>query len=209
MNAALTIIGHPLVQIRLTRLRDKDTGHEEFRKCVHEITRLMAYEITRCWETSPHRVQTPLDFTAGCVLRRMPVLAPILRAGLGMLHGMLEILPEARVAHIGMFRNEQTKQPESYYFRAPCGLKGADVVLLDPMLATGNSAAAAVSQLKEMGADRICFACIIAAPEGVERFQAEHPEIPIFAAALDQRLTGTAYITPGLGDAGDRYFGTL
>lgn len=209
MTAPLIIIDHPLVQVRLARLRDAAASHAEFRQCVHAITRLMAYEITRDWETQERKVQTPLTSTQGRELQRTPVLAPILRAGLGMLHGMLEVLPEARVAHIGMFRNEETKQPESYYFRAPCGLDGADTVLLDPMLATGNSAAAAASQLREMGANRLRFACIIAAPEGVQRFHQAHPDIPVFTAALDAGLTSTAFITPGLGDAGDRYFGTV
>jgi uracil phosphoribosyltransferase len=209
MSASLTIISHPLVQIRLTRLRDADTGHEEFRRCVHEITRLMAYEMTRNWETSPLPIRTPLTETIGTTLLHPPVLAPILRAGLGMLHGMLEMLPEARVGHIGLFRNEETKLPESYYLRAPEDLSQAKVCLLDPMLATGNSAVAAAQQLKELGARQIIFACILAAPEGIARFQAVHPDIEIYTAAVDDGLTSNAYITPGLGDAGDRYFGTV
>ena len=209
MSAPLTVIDHPLVQIRLTRLRDATTGHEEFRRCVHEITRLMAYEITRNWETSTYPIRTPLTETTGISLLHPPVLAPILRAGLGMLHGMLEVLPEARVGHIGLFRNEETKLPESYYLRTPEDLTQSKVVLLDPMLATGTSAVAAAQQLKDLGAAQILFACIISAPEGVACFQAAHPDIPIFTASVDQGLTDTAYITPGLGDAGDRYFGTL
>ena len=209
MSAPLTVIDHPLVQIRLTRLRDATTGHEEFRRCVHEITRLMAYEITRNWETSTYPIRTPLTETTGISLLHPPVLAPILRAGLGMLHGMLEVLPEARVGHIGLFRNEETKLPESYYLRTPEDLTQSKVVLLDPMLATGNSAVAAAQQLKDLGSAQILFACIISAPEGIACFQAAHPDIPIFTAAIDQGLTDTAYITPGLGDAGDRYFGTV
>ncbi len=209
MTAPLTIISHPLVQIRLTRLRAATTGHEEFRRCVHEITRLMAYEITREWLTSPVAIRTPLTEMVGAQLSHPPVLAPILRAGLGMLHGMLEVLPEARVGHIGLFRNEETKLPESYYLRAPAGLADAQVCLLDPMLATGNSAVEATSQLKSLGARQILFACLLAAPEGIRCFQTAHPDVPIFTAAVDDGLTSTAYITPGLGDAGDRYFGTL
>ena len=208
MTAPLTIISHPLVQIRLTRLRDVSTGHEEFRRCVHEITRLMAYEMTRHWATAPVTIRTPLAETIGTALLHPPVLAPILRAGLGMLHGMLEVLPEARVGHIGLFRNEETKLPESYYLRAPEDLSEAKVCLLDPMLATGNSAVAAAQQLKDLGARRISFACLLAAPEGIKTFQAAHPDIRIFTAAVDDGLTDNAYITPGLGDAGDRYFGT-
>ena len=209
MSAPLTIISHPLVQIRLSRMRDETTGHEEFRRCMHEITRLMAYEITREWETTTYPMRTPLKETLGTALLHPPVLAPILRAGLGMLHGMLEVLPEARVGHIGLFRNEETKLPESYYLRAPEDLSASKVVLLDPMLATGTSAVAAVSQLRSLGANQIIFACMLCAPEGLETFRREHPDVPIFAAAVDEGLTDRSYITPGLGDAGDRYFGTL
>lgn len=209
MQDSVTVISHPLVQTRLTRLRDASTGHEEFRRCVHEVTRLMAYEITRNWATRTQRISTPLTEMDGTVLEHPPVLAPILRAGLGMLHGMLEVLPEARVGHIGLFRNEETKMPESYYLRAPEDLTTCTVVLLDPMLATGNSAASAAQQLKDLGARHVIFACIIAAPEGIACLQQAHPDIPIFTAAVDAGLTQSAYITPGLGDAGDRYFGTL
>lgn len=209
MHDSVTVISHPLVQTRLTKLREASTGHEEFRRCVHEVTRLMAYEITRNWATKTQRISTPLTEMDGTVLEHPPVLAPILRAGLGMLHGMLEVLPEARVGHIGLFRNEETKMPESYYLRAPEDLTTCTVVLLDPMLATGNSAVSAAQQLKDLGARRILFACIIAAPEGIACMQQAHPDIPIFTAAVDAGLTQTAYITPGLGDAGDRYFGTL
>jgi uracil phosphoribosyltransferase len=152
MNASVTIIDHPLVQTRLATLRDSCTGHEEFRRSLHHITRMMAYEVMRAWETRPVEIQTPLAQAAGRVLAHPPVLAPILRAGLGMLQAMQEVLPEARVAHIGMYRNEETKLPETYYFRAPDNLADAQVVLLDPMLATGNSASAAASKLKQMGA---------------------------------------------------------
>lgn len=209
MSAPVTVIDHPLVKIRLTKLREAGTGHEEFRRCVHEITRLMGYEITRNWETTQFPIETPLTKTIGTALLHPPVLAPILRAGLGMLHGMLEVLPESRVGHIGLFRNEETKLPESYYLRAPEDLTQAKVVLLDPMLATGNSAVAAVDQLRSLGAKQIIFACLLCAPEGIAKFQAAHPDVPIFTAAIDEGLTSNAYITPGLGDAGDRYFGTI
>lgn len=205
----VTVVDHPLVQIRLGRMRDRASGHEVFRLSVHEIARLMAFEITRHWEMRRVPVQTPLAMASGAEFIRTPVLAPILRAGLGMLHGMMEVLPEARVGHIGMFRNEETKRPESYYFKTPPSLTSSEVLLLDPMLATGHSAAAAASQLREMGADHITFACIISAPEGIAEFSRQHPNIPIFTAAVDEGLTDTAFITPGLGDAGDRYFGTV
>ncbi len=205
----LTILDHPLVQTRLADLRHVDTGSPKFRRCLHDITRMMAYEILRNWPTEDVEVQTPLALAHGRRLSRVPVLAPILRAGLGMLHAFQEILPEAKVAHIGMYRNEETKLPESYYFSAPQGLGMAQIVLLDPMLATGNSAVAAVDKLKALGATNLSFACIIAAPEGLKTFSEAHPDVPIFTAACDDGLTETAYITPGLGDAGDRYFATV
>jgi uracil phosphoribosyltransferase len=204
----VTLFDHPLVQTRLATLRDRSTSSAEFRRCLHDITRMMAYEILRTWETVPVSVTTPLAQTTCRKLARPPVLAPILRAGLGMLHALQDMLPEAHVAHIGMYRNETTKLPETYYFNSPTNLGEAQVVLLDPMLATGNSAVAAATKLKEAGAKHLSFACIICAPEGLAAFQAAHPDVPIFAAAQDAGLTDIAYITPGLGDAGDRYYGT-
>jgi uracil phosphoribosyltransferase len=204
-----TLIDHPLVQTRLATLRDAHTAPAEFRRCLHDITRMMAYEIMRPWATEPVQVTTPLTTMECRRLVHPPILAPILRAGLGMLHAMQEVLPEAKVAHIGMYRNEETKRPESYYFRAPAQLAGSEVVLLDPMLATGHSACAAAEKLIAMGAERISFACIICAPEGLAEFQTTHPNIPVYAAACDAGLTDRAFITPGLGDAGDRYFGTV
>jgi len=208
MSAPLTIISHPLVQTRLSCMRNVATGHEDFRRCMHEITRLMAYEITKDWETTRYSMRTPLTETEGIALLHPPVLAPILRAGLGMLQGILSLLPDALIGHIGMARNEETKRPESYYLKLPPGIGGADVLLVDPMLATGHSGAAAAANLKEAGAKRIAFVTILATPEGIAVFQGAHPDIPIFTASIDDGLTPNAYITPGLGDAGDRYFGT-
>ena len=172
---------HPLINDRMTRIRKSDATAEEFRQGVHDISQLMAYEVTR-------------DF--------------ILRAGLGMLNGFLQILREARVGHIGLFRNEETLKPESYYCNLPHDLAESEVVLIDPMLATGNSSAEAARQLVEAGAKRLRFACLVSAPEGLAHFTQEHPDVPVYTAAIDRGLNEIGYIVPGLGDAGDRYFGT-
>jgi uracil phosphoribosyltransferase len=204
----LHLIDHPVVQERLARLRSTDTELATFRQAVHDLSHLMCYEVTRDFETVAVEIETPMQRTEGRRLARPVVLVPILRAGTGMLHGFLGILSEAAVGYIGLARNEETHAPESYYCKLPPGIDESEVVLLDPMLATGGSAGDAVDALKEAGARRLRFACLIAAPEGVAAFEARHPEIPVYAAALDERLDHRAYILPGLGDAGDRYFGT-
>ena len=205
----VTVVDHPVVQDRLARLRHRDTPPESFRRAVHELGMLMAFEATRSLEVRTEMVPTPVALATSQVLARPVVVVPILRAGLGMLQGILSLLPEALIGHIGMARNEKTKRPESYFLKLPPGIADADVLLVDPMLATGHSGASAATKLKEAGATRIAFVSILATPEGIAVFQAAHPDIPVFTASIDDGLTTNAFITPGLGDAGDRYFGTL
>ena len=204
----MTVIDHPIIRERLTHIRSVDSGTADFRNALHDIARLMTFEVTRDIETSMLEVETPLNKTDGHALARPLVLVPILRAGVGMLNGFTEILTEASVGYIGLYRDEETHQPHSYYCKLPPHLADAEVILIDPMLATGGSAADAADELKKAGATRLRFACLIAAPEGVAKFEERHPDIPIFTAALDEHLNEDAYIVPGLGDAGDRYFGT-
>ncbi len=207
--SSVTVVDHPLIRARLTRLRDASTGHEEFRRCLHEIAQLMAFEVTRGFETRETEITTPMATTTGHEPARPVVLVPILRAGIGMLEGLLRVLPEALVGHIGMYRNEKTLKPENYYCKMPPNLAEADVILIDPMLATGNSSAEAARQLRQQGATRIRFLSLLSAPEGIRRFQEVQPDIPIYTAAIDEKLNEIGYIVPGLGDAGDRYFGTI
>lgn len=204
----LTVVDHPLIRERLTHIRSVDTDVADFRRALHDIGKLMCFEVTRDLEAKVVEVETPLKKTEGHVFAHPIVLVPILRAGIGMLNGFTEILTEAAIGHVGLARNEETHQPESYYCKLPDHLAEADVIVLDPMLATGGSVGAAVDELKAAGATRIRFTCLIAAPEGVAAFEERHPDVPIFAAALDECLNENAYIVPGLGDAGDRYFGT-
>lgn len=192
----------------MARLRQQDCPTASFRQYVQEISQLMVPAITADLFTLPTQVQTPLEITTGRKLERSIILVPILRAGLGMLEGFLKLLTEASVAHIGMARNEETLEPESYYFNAPADLAEADVIVLDPMLATGGSASAALAELKSHGATHIRFACLVAAPEGIKQLNSDHPDVPVYYAALDKRLNQNGYILPGLGDAGDRIFGT-
>lgn len=175
---------------------------------MQDISRIMCADVCRDLETEPYDIQTPVAAATGHQLVRPVVLVPILRAGLGLLDGFSQILSEAAVGHIGMYRDEETLEPKSYYSNMPDHLSESDVILLDPMLATGSSSIEAAHQLKSQGATRICFACLIAAPEGIAAFEAAHPEMAIFTAAIDEKLNDKAYIVPGLGDAGDRYFGT-
>jgi uracil phosphoribosyltransferase len=205
---ALHLVDHPVIRERLTRIRSIASGTAEFREALHDASRLLGFEVTRDLETSPIPVTTPLGETTGHRLARRVVFVPILRAGLGLLRGFTELLGEASVGTIGLSRDEETLAPHRYHFRMPPDLAEAEVILIDPMLATGGSASDAVDELKAAGACRLRFACLIAAPEGVAAFTARHPEVPIYTAALDQCLDERAYIVPGLGDAGDRYFGT-
>ncbi len=209
MKNVTNLAEHPLIADRMTRIRDKDAAPEDFRQAVHDISQLMAYEVTHDFEKTADTVTTPLEITSSEKLARPVVLVPILRAGLGMLNGFLQILREARVGHIGLFRNEETLKPESYYCNLPENLGECEVILIDPMLATGNSSAEAARQIKNAGAERLRFACLVSAPEGLALFTQEHPDVPVFTAAIDRGLNEIGYIVPGLGDAGDRYFGTL
>jgi uracil phosphoribosyltransferase len=206
---SLTIIRHPLVQHKLTILRDKQTETKHFKELVDEIAMLMAYEATSELVVEPREVQTPLEISTGWhISGKKMTLVPILRAGLGMVEGILRLVPAARVGHIGLYRDHDTLKPVDYYFKVPGDPSERDFFLLDPMLATGGSATAAVSSLKKAGASRIRFMCIVAAPEGVRCLSDAHPDVQIYCAALDRQLNGQGYILPGLGDAGDRLFGT-
>jgi uracil phosphoribosyltransferase len=208
LPAGVTVVDHPLVQIKLTQMRDVRTNSREFRSRLNELSTLMVFEATRSLTTRPEHIRTPLADFEGRALARPVVVAPILRAGLGLVEGMLNLLPDVSVAHIGMFRNETTHRPENYYFKAPAHLPKADVLLVDPMLATGFSATGAVSQLKAAGAVSIRFICLVSCPQGLGQLRTAHPDVEIFTAAVDPELNDLAYIVPGLGDAGDRYFGT-
>jgi len=206
---SLTIIRHPLVQHKLTILRDQQTDTKRFKELVDEIAMLMAYEATSELPIEPREVVTPLETATGWhITGKKLTLVPILRAGLGMVEGILRLVPSARVGHIGLYRDHSTLQPVDYYFKVPGDTSERDFFLLDPMLATGGSAAAAVSSLKRAGATRIRLLCLVAAPEGVRRLSSAHPDVQIYCAALDRELNGQGYILPGLGDAGDRLFGT-
>lgn len=205
----LTIVSHPLVQHKLAILRDKTTPTKIFKELVDEIAMLMAYEATATLALEPTTVDTPLETAVGFqVSGKKLTLVPILRAGLGMVEGILKLVPAARVGHIGLYRDHDTLEPVDYYFKIPSDAAEREFLLLDPMLATGGSAASAVSSLKKAGAARIKFLCLVAAPEGVARLRTAHPDVPIFTAALDRELNANGYILPGLGDAGDRLFGT-
>lgn len=204
----LHIIKHPLIQDKLTRLRDINTMNHNFRLLLEELTAFMVYEITRNYPLREEPVVTPLEKTTGMVLDTPVVLVPILRAGTGMLRGVLDLIPTAKVGHIGLYRNPETLQPVQYYSKLPKGLDRAQVILVDPMLATGGSAIAAIDILKKEGADKIQFLCLVAAPEGVKALSTAHSEVPIYTASVDRRLNEHGYILPGLGDAGDRVFGT-
>lgn len=205
----LSIIDHPLVLHKLTLLRDRATSTKQFKELVDEIAMLMAYEATRDLALEQISVDTPLETTNGWTVRgKKLTLVPILRAGLGMVEGILRLIPSARVGHIGLYRDHDTLEPVDYYFKVPGDAAERDFLLLDPMLATGGSAAAAVSSLKRAGATRIRFLCLVAAPEGVARLARAHPDVPVLTASLDRELNEQGYILPGLGDAGDRLFGT-
>jgi uracil phosphoribosyltransferase len=202
------LIDHPVVQTKLAELRDYTADHRKFRSLLDEIAMLMTYEVTRDWPTQPKPVQTPLERMTGKVLARRVTLVPILRAGLGMADGVLKLLPDARMGHLGVYRDEGTLEPVSYYQKLPPDISSTEVLLIDPMLATGGSGTAAVSVLKKAGVTSMKFVCLVAAPEGIQTLHGQHPEIPIYCAAVDRQLNDRGYILPGLGDAGDRIFGT-
>ncbi len=204
----VTLIDHPVIQTKLTELRDRHTDHRKFRALLNEIAALMVYEVTRDWPTTPKAVQTPMEQMVGNVLARRVTLVPILRAGLGMAEGVLLLLPDARLGHLGVYRDEKTLEPISYYQKLPPDIADTEVLLIDPMLATGGSGLAAVSFLRKAGVSNMKFVCLVAAPEGIAALHQQHPEVPIYCAAIDRQLNEKGYILPGLGDAGDRIFGT-
>ena len=205
----VTVVDHPLVQHKLTLMRDKTTSTASFRQLLREIALLLTYEVTRDLKLTTMRIETPLAAMDAPILEgKKPVFASILRAGNGLLEGMLDLVPSARVAHIGIYRDPETLEPHEYYFKAPEDMADRLVIVVDPMLATSNSASAAIEKLKARGARDIRFVCLLAAPEGIERFQKAQPGIPIYTAAIDEYLNDHGYIVPGLGDAGDRLYGT-
>ncbi len=205
----LTVVDHPLIQHKLTIMRDKQTSTAGFRRLLREIAHLLCYEVTRDLELDMIEIETPLTTMKSPAIKgKKLVFASILRAGNGLLEGMLDLVPAARVAHIGIYRDHETLEPHEYYFKAPNDLADRLVIVVDPMLATAGSSTAAVQKIKERGATNIRFLCLLAAPEGIERFEKEHPDVPIFTAAVDDHLNELGYIVPGLGDAGDRMYGT-
>ncbi len=204
----LTVVDHPLLARDLTILRRRETPHGTFRKTLSDAAAILAYEAMRGLDLEPVPIETPLEPTTGYHLRTDVIVVPILRAGLGMVDGFVRFVPEARIGHLGMYRDEKTFRPVDYYSNLPPGLDRAHVFIVDPMLATGGSAVGAIDHLKERGGRTFTFVCLVAAPEGVEALHATHPDVPIVAAALDRQLNDRAYICPGLGDAGDRIFGT-
>ena len=204
-----TVLTHPIIKRDVTTLREKHTVPEAFRAAVKRISTVLAVEISREMELKRIEINTPLEETEGYKTTKDVVLVPVLRAGLGMVSGFLAIIPDAHVGHIGLQRDENTLLPVEYYYKTPKNLDVAKVILIDPMLATGGSASEAIKFLKKRGAKDIVFACLVAAPEGVQKVESEHPDVQIFGAALDRELNDKGYILPGLGDAGDRTFGTL
>ena len=203
------VVDHPLIHHKLTLIRDKETGHQLFRELVNEVGTLVAFELTRDIPSQTVSVETPLTIAEGTTVNgKDVVLVPILRAGLGMLDGLIQLIPNARVGYVGMERDETTHEPVHYYFKIPKKVKERNYIIVDPMLATGGTAITTVDTLKELGAKHIKFMCLISAPEGVEAFCEAHPDVFVYTAALDERLNEKKYILPGLGDAGDRLFGT-
>ena len=209
MTDHLTHVTHPLVQHKLTLMRDKDTSTGQFRQLLREISQLLAYEVTRGLPMTTRSIETPMQqMDAPVIDGKKLALVSILRAGNGLLDGILELIPSARVGFVGLYRDEETLQPVQYYFKVPTELEDRLVIAVDPMLATGNSSVAAIDLLKKAGAKNIRFVCLLAAPEGIARMKEAHPDVPIVTAAVDSHLNDRGYIVPGLGDAGDRMFGT-
>ncbi|HTJ58325.1 MAG TPA: uracil phosphoribosyltransferase [Devosiaceae bacterium] len=207
--ANVTVLEHPLIQHKLTIMRSKETSTASFRRLLREIAHLMCYEVTRDLELQMIPIETPLtEMEAPSIKGKKLVFASILRAGNGLLDGMLDLVPAARVAHIGIYRDHETLQPVEYYFKAPSELENRLIIVVDPMLATANSSIAAIERLKERGANNLRFLCLLAAPEGIAKFTSAHPDVPVFTAAIDSHLNELGYIVPGLGDAGDRMYGT-
>lgn len=205
----VVVFDHPLIQHKLTHLRDKTTGHRPFRALLYQIAGLMVFEVTRELPVKQVEVETPVERTTGARLAAKVTVVPVLRSGLGMAEGILEMMPEARVGHLGMVRDEQTLKPTVYLRRLPKDIHDGPVILVDPMLATGGSAAAAVHILRQAGAKDLRMICLVAAPEGIRMMALEHPDLKIYTAAVDDRLNEHGFICPGLGDAGDRMYGTV
>jgi len=209
-HANLIVTRHPLLEHKVTLLRSVETHKKVFKELIDEIAQLLAYEVTADLQTEPRTIETPLETMEGaCVDGARIIIVPVLRAGLGMVEGVQRLIPTARVGHIGLQRDHDTLEPADYYFKIPPGAEGSLHIVTDPMLATGGSASAAVSALKRRGATAIRLMCIVCAPEGVRKMREDHPEVPVYAAAFDRELNEKGYILPGLGDAGDRLFGTL
>ena len=205
----LTVVDHPLVQHKLTLMRDKTTSTADFRRLIREVSQFLTYEITRDMPLTTRRIETPImEMDAPVIAGRKMALVSILRAGNGLLDGVLDLVPSARVGFVGLYRDEETFEPVQYYFKMPDKLEERLIVVVDPMLATGGSASAAIALLKQAAAKNIRFMCLLAAPEGVAQLQKDHPDVPIVTAAVDEKLNDKAYIVPGLGDAGDRIYGT-
>lgn len=209
-NEKLMVLDHPLIQHKLTLMRQKETGTKDFRELLEEIAMLMAYEISRDFPLHEVEIETPVAKCKAKVLEGKKVgLVPILRAGLGMLNGILRLIPAARVGHVGLYRDPETLKPVEYYCKLPSDVEERTLIVVDPMLATGGSSSAALTLLKEKGAKSMVLMCLVAAPEGIDVITKDHPDVPIYVAAVDDHLNEKGYIVPGLGDAGDRIFGTL
>ncbi len=204
----LLVLKHPLIDHKMAKIRDKNTGTKEFRESVSEVGGLITYEITRDLETVPKTITTPICETTVYELKKQVVIVPILRAGLGMVEGIHNLIPTAKIGHVGLYRDEETLEPQVYYKKFPEGIKDSVVLVVDPMLATAGSASKAISIVKETGASDIRYVGLVGCPEGVERLQKDHPDVAIYLAALDSHLNEVGYIVPGLGDCGDRLFGT-
>ena len=209
MQEKLHIMDHPLITHKITMLRDENTNTKDFRQLVYEIALLMGYEATKDLTLTDTEITTPLMKTTKKVLNQKVAIVPILRAGLGMVDGVLDLIPSAKVGHIGLYRDHETLKPVEYYCKLPTDIESREVIIVDPMLATGGSSAAAISFIKKRGAKNIRLMCILAAPEGIEVLRKEHPDVELYCGAVDDKLNEKGYILPGLGDAGDRIFGTL
>ena len=209
MDKMVNIMTHPLISHKLSIMRNKETSVKDFRECAHEIALLIGYEATKDLKLEDYDIETPIRKTIGKRIQRQVALVPILRAGLGMVDALMDLIPAAKIGHIGLYRNEETLEPVEYYCKLPTDIAQRQVLVLDPMLATGGSAVAAINFIKKRGAKNIKFVCIIAAPEGIKILRDAHPDVEIFCGALDENLNENGYIVPGLGDAGDRLFGTL
>ena len=208
MDERVFAINHPLIQHKLSIMRDKNTSVKDFRSCAYEIGLLLGYEATKDMELEEYEIETPIQKTIAKRTKRKVALVPILRAGLGMVDGVTTLVPAAKIGHIGLFRDPVTKEPVQYYSKVPDDISERDTIIVDPMLATGRSAVAAITEMKKLGSKHIKFMCIICSPEGVKAVQEAHPDVDIYAGVIDEKLNEDKYIVPGVGDAGDRIFGT-